>query len=269
MMGNYVCFMNTYKRLRVLGARQILCTFAGTLFLWLYWPSFNAATVRGAERHRAVINTYLALTSSCLTAFAASSCLDGRGRLDMVHIQNSTLAGGVAIGSIASILAEPHSAIIVGSVAGIISVLGYKFITPFLARRWNVHDTCGVHNLHGMPGVLAGISSIILAATTSHESHGDKPPTSSGLLIATLFIAISGGVATGLLIRLDCFVPVDVQDVFDDGVAWNVAGPEMPTFVEVKPRKSSPARRPQIRFKNRVMRILRDTRAQAPQAFIH
>lgn len=56
----------------------------GTLFLWLYWPSFNAATVQGAERHRAVINTYLALTASCLTAFAASSCLDGRGRLDMV-----------------------------------------------------------------------------------------------------------------------------------------------------------------------------------------
>ncbi|KAH7951229.1 hypothetical protein HPB52_006974 [Rhipicephalus sanguineus] len=270
----------------------------GTLFLWLYWPSFNAATVRGAERHRAVINTYLALTASCLTAFAASSCLDGRGRLDMVHIQNSTLAGGVAIGSIASILAEPHSAIIVGSLAGTISVLGYKFISPFLARRWSVHDTCGVHNLHGMPGVLAGISSIILAATTSHQSHGDSlfsvyPARASVLfnvtdghgfnvtyglnrsageqaafqlwaLLATLSIAISGGVATGLLIRLECFEPVDVQDAFDDGVAWNVAGPEMPTFVEVKPRVSSPPRRPQIRFKNRVMSILRETRVQAP-----
>ncbi|XP_049525402.1 ammonium transporter Rh type A isoform X2 [Dermacentor silvarum] len=201
----------------------------GTLFLWLYWPSFNAATVQGAERHRAVINTYLALTASCLTAFAASSCLDGRGRLDMVHIQNSTLSGGVAIGSIASILGEPHSAIIVGSIAGGISVLGYKFITPFLSRRWSVHDTCGVHNLHGMPGLLAGVSSIILAATTSQESHGDRlfsiyPARASvfnvtdghgfnvtyGLgrsageqaafqlwaLLATLAIAISGGLAT-------------------------------------------------------------------------
>ncbi|KAH6930751.1 hypothetical protein HPB50_018031 [Hyalomma asiaticum] len=275
----------------------------GTLFLWLYWPSFNAATVQGAERHRAVMNTYLALTASCLTAFASSSCLDGRGRIDMVHIQNSTLAGGVAIGSLASILAEPHSAIIVGSIAGVISVLGYKYVTPFLARRWSVHDTCGVHNLHGMPGLLAGISSIILAAATSHESHGDSlysiyPARAAvfnvsdgghgfnvtyGLnrsaaeqaayqlwaLLATLSIAISGGVATGMLIRLECFEPTDVRDLFDDGVAWNVAGPEMPTFVEVKPRKSSPTRRPQIRFKNRVMSIMRETRVQPPHTSTH
>ncbi|XP_075548919.1 ammonium transporter Rh type B-like isoform X2 [Dermacentor variabilis] len=213
-----------------------------------------------------------------------------------VHIQNSTLSGGVAIGSIASILGEPHSAIIVGSIAGGISVLGYKFITPFLSRRWNVHDTCGVHNLHGMPGLLAGVSSIILAAATSHESHGDSlfsiyPARASvfnvtnghgfnvtyGLgrsageqaayqlwaLLATLAIAISGGLATGLLVRLECFQPVDVQDLFDDGVAWSVAGPEMPTFLEVKPRKASPPRRPQVRFKNRVMSIVRETKARA------
>ncbi|KAH9368999.1 hypothetical protein HPB48_002655 [Haemaphysalis longicornis] len=129
---------------------------------------------RGAEKHRAVMNTYLALAASCVTAFAASSCLDGKGKIDMVHIQNSTLAGGVAIGSIASILAEPHSAIILGIVAGGISVLGYKYATPFLARRCSVHDTCGVHNLHGMPGLLAGLSSIIVAATASYESHGDR-----------------------------------------------------------------------------------------------
>ncbi|XP_077484751.1 ammonium transporter Rh type B-like [Amblyomma americanum] len=266
----------------------------GTLFLWLYWPSFNAATVQGAEKHRAVINTYLALTASCLTAFAASSCLDARGRLDMVHIQNSTLAGGVAIGSTASILAEPHSAIIVGSVAGGISVLGYKFFTPFLSRRCSVHDTCGVHNLHGMPGLLAGVSSIIVAATVSHQSHGYSlfsiyPAraaelnstdvrggfnVTSGLgrsagkqaayqlwaLLTTLAIAISGGVATGLLVRLECFDPVDSAELFDDNLAWNVAGPDAPTFVEVKPRRASPPRRPQIRFKNRVMNIMRDSR---------
>lgn len=63
----------------------------GTLFLWLYWPSFNAASVQGAEKHRAVMNTYLALAASCVTAFAASSCLDGKGKIDMVCAKNQLL----------------------------------------------------------------------------------------------------------------------------------------------------------------------------------
>lgn len=238
------------------------------------------------------MNTYLALAASCVTAFAASSCLDGKGKIDMVHIQNSTLAGGVAIGSIASILAEPHSAIILGIVAGGISVLGYKYATPFLARRCSVHDTCGVHNLHGMPGLLAGLSSIIVAATASYESHGDSlfliyPARAaaanstevrgfngtSGLgrtageqaacqlwaLLATLAIAISGGVATGFLIRLDCFDPVDTQELFDDRLSWNVAEPEAASFVEVRPLRKPPPR-PPVRFKSRVMSIMRDSR---------
>lgn len=30
-----------------------------------------------------------------------------------------------------------------------------------------VYDTCGIHNLHGMPGVLAGIAGSIAAATAT------------------------------------------------------------------------------------------------------
>ena len=39
---------------------------------------------------------------------------------------------------------------------GGLSVFGYVFVTPFLDNR-GIHDTCGVHNLHGMPGVMGGI----------------------------------------------------------------------------------------------------------------
>ena len=28
----------------------------------------------------------------------------------------------------------------------------------------NLHDTCGVHNLHGMPGVIGGLVSAIVAS---------------------------------------------------------------------------------------------------------
>ena len=46
-----------------------------------------------------------------------------------VHVQNATLAGGVAIGSVADMLIGPWAAILIGCLSGIISVAGYKFIS--------------------------------------------------------------------------------------------------------------------------------------------
>lgn len=47
----------------------------------------------------------------------------------MVHVQNSTLAGGVAVGSVCNMLIGPHGAILIGMLAGILSVLGYRYLT--------------------------------------------------------------------------------------------------------------------------------------------
>ena len=66
----------------------------GTLFLWMYWPSFNGALANPLAQHRIVINTYLSLAACCV-----SSCWIARfakGKLDMEIVLNATLAGGVA-----------------------------------------------------------------------------------------------------------------------------------------------------------------------------
>ena len=88
----------------------------------------------------------------------------------MVHIQNATLAGGVAVGTIADMNIRPSSAVIIGSVAGILSTLGFAFLTPLL-KKIKLHDTCGVNNLHGMPGLLSGFIGAIVAFTASRDNY--------------------------------------------------------------------------------------------------
>lgn len=46
-----------------------------------------------------------------------------------MHIQNATLAGGVAIGSVADMLIGPWGALLIGSIGGAISVIGYKYLS--------------------------------------------------------------------------------------------------------------------------------------------
>ena len=37
-----------------------------------------------------------------------------------------------------------------------------------------LHDTCGVNNLHGVPGLIAGIGGIIVAATATEDKYGAR-----------------------------------------------------------------------------------------------
>ena len=46
-----------------------------------------------------------------------------------MHIQNATLAGGVAMGTTADMLLQPFVPLIIGGMAGTVSVLGYKYLT--------------------------------------------------------------------------------------------------------------------------------------------
>jgi ammonium transporter Rh len=164
----------------------------GTIFLWIFWPSFNSALVDGPEQGRAIMNTYLSLAACTVTSFVISAFVNHEKKLDMVHVQNSTLAGGVAVGSCVNLLIGPHGAILIGICAGILSVLGYRYITvnfrffhktftvvfcnfqPALLSNLGLSDTCGVNNLHGMPAILSAIFSSFYAFSASKEKYGSS-----------------------------------------------------------------------------------------------
>lgn len=101
----------------------------GSVFLWIYWPSFNSILVDGDQQERAILHTYLSLAACTVTTFCLSGLLNKDRKFDMVHVQNSTLAGGVAVGSVCNLILHPWGAIMIGILSGVLSVVGYVYIT--------------------------------------------------------------------------------------------------------------------------------------------
>lgn len=82
----------------------------------------------------------------------------------MEIILNASLAGGVAIGSVADIIVMPFGAMLTGFITGIVSGFGFAYLSGWLRKKINLHDTCGVLNLHGIPGIIGGIIAAIVAS---------------------------------------------------------------------------------------------------------
>lgn len=232
----------------------------GTVFLWMYWPSFNSAFGEGAAQQRAILNTFLALVGSCIGAFFASYVLRGERKFDMVDVQNATLAGGVSMGTACNMMLSPGFAIVVGMVGGILSVYGYVHVQPYLEERLNLHDTCGVHNLHGMPSILGAVVGIIAAAMADADVYGDvqlsgifskravaladaggdRDASEQALnqlyfTLITLGISIGGGYITGFIVRNLSFLDeIEGDKAFRDDEFWNVAETELPYYFDVR-----------------------------------
>ena len=105
---------------------------------------------------------------------------------------NAALAGGVAIGATCN-QAGPLTAFAIGSAAGAICVVGYTWIQPKLQGVLKIVDTCGVHNLHGMPGLFGGIVALFLVP-------GIAKAQISGIVV-TVTLAFVSGIIAGYVIR--------------------------------------------------------------------
>ncbi|KAG8447188.1 hypothetical protein GDO86_014595 [Hymenochirus boettgeri] len=218
----------------------------GTVLLWIYWPSFNSIQAKhNVAQHRAILNTFLALSSSTLTTFAVSSLLDKRGRVSLVHLQNAVLAGGVAVGASADMMITPAGAFGLGCAGALSCILGFQYMSPFLDEKLKVQDQCGIHNLHGIPGILGTVGSILAILFgrvdfggqisidlpkpnystedmfRAVESKGAWDTTSQALnqtaaLGVTFGVSLFGGYLTGLLLKLPCLFHPSGEMCFDD-----------------------------------------------------
>jgi len=142
-----------------------LIAMLGTLFLWMYWPSFNGALANGNQQHRVILNTVLAISASCVSAIGVSHLK--LQKLDMEVVLNATLAGGVAIGTSSDLALTAGLSMAVGTLAGIVSAYGFLKLNKYLQEKIGLHDTCGVHNLHGIPGVMGAVIGAIVASQST------------------------------------------------------------------------------------------------------
>jgi ammonium transporter Rh len=158
-------------------------SYLGSMVLWVFWPSFCAALVPAAAIPTTVVNVFLALCGSTLATYIASVSI--RGKINAADIVNAALAGGVAIGSTCD-YASHTEAMIIGVVAGIISTLGFAVLKAKQEKFQKIIDTCGVTNLHGLPGIFGGLVAIVVIEGL------DAGAQSLGIGITILLAALSG-----------------------------------------------------------------------------
>ncbi len=165
----------------------------GSMLLWLFWPSFCAAVVKPELVPHTAINVILALSGATLATFFTTKALHN-GKISAADIANAALAGGVAIGSTCD-TAGFSAAFIIGIIAGALSTFGFAILQPKVESLLKGIDTCGVMNLHGMPGILGGIAAIFIV------SGIDLGAQISGIGITILIAAITGTI-TGKIISV-------------------------------------------------------------------
>lgn len=160
------------------------------MLLFVLWPSFVTALLPEGQIIPGMINTYLALTASVVVTYILMVLL--KRTIDPLVFTYAILAGGVAIGSSVE-LASPGQSWLIGAIGGAASTLCFLYLNDWLIAKTGVLDTMGVHNLHGVPGIIGGLVPLIAFGA---------PLAQLWAVLATLAIGLVTGVITGLILRL-------------------------------------------------------------------
>ncbi len=146
------------------------------------------------------------------------------------------VSGGVSIGCVASLSLSGSDAVLIGMLAGALSTFGFSMLQGDIDQM-GLHDSCGVHNLHGMPSILGGLFSVVFAYHKGPLGH-DAPsvywaadPSNQASrqlegIFSTLAIAIVSGLFTGAILK--AMRPDNTAD-FVDSEWWEVQEIPYPT----------------------------------------
>ncbi|NWT60956.1 RHL protein, partial [Erythrocercus mccallii] len=203
-----------------------LFSMLGTVFVWVFWPSFNS--ILAVSKRKAVLNTYLALAVSAVAAFMLSALTSKDGKFRMTHIHSAVLAGGVAVSYTAHSIQHPWIAMILGLLGAVITILGSHCLQRCFNRALKLQDISGVHFTFGLPAVLGAVAAVVLCVVEKGIAKQWNDLSSLGYLIfvdvgafcQTICTALITGLITGLILNIKLLKAVHVSKYFDDQFYW-------------------------------------------------
>ncbi|NWU82875.1 RHL protein, partial [Onychorhynchus coronatus] len=201
-----------------------LFSMLGSVFLWVFWPSFNSLLAQ--SRRKAVVNTYFALAVSAVTAFMLSALTSKDGKFRMTHIHSAALAGGVTVSFTAEMISHPWIAMILGLLASAITILGSHCLQRCLNPPLKIHDTSGVHFTFGLPAVLGALAQVVLLVIrewTNSSSLGYLVLLHIGAFCQTISLALITGFITGFILNTRLLKIIPVSKYFEDQFYWEVS----------------------------------------------
>ena len=161
-----------------------------SMLLMVLWPSFVTALLPPEDVIGGMVNTYLAMVASIVATYVILWAL--KRTIDPLIFTYAILAGGVAIGASVD-FASPLQSWIIGLVSGAVSAFCFLYLDGWLMKKTGVRDTMGVHNLHGVPGIVGGLTPMVLGFTGGTQALA---------VVGTLVIALVLGAVTGLILRI-------------------------------------------------------------------
>jgi len=167
------------------------------------------------SQYRALTNTILGMLTSSTVGFILSKWLRGKWRI--TDLQTTIIAGGVAMAGAHSIIVPEWGALIVGAVAGTISMFSLIVIQPFLVTWCKLNDVRNTFSTFFLPAMLcwaAGTAAYGIYVDPSKGyrsfggqrlsdlfSHTDMAIRNFGAWIISLCIGCGSGLISGLVIN--------------------------------------------------------------------
>lgn len=126
--------------------------------------------------------------------------------------------------------------------AGGLSIFGFKYLSSKLQLKFGLYDSCGIHNLHGLPGVFGGIVSAIIIAFYNSGFDADVAANfgpkglfnavsgsflkQGGLQIAGTFTSVGMGMLFGVVggVLINTFYNENPSEFFKDSQYFEHTG---------------------------------------------
>lgn len=140
--------------------------------LYVLWPSFTSIFWSGKAAWEDVITTYMAGLGSIISAFFTElACKKGK-KIDALIYAVALLGGCVGI-STSLFIVGPWGGLLVGVISGIVSVLSFNYLHPFLQRKLGIADVMGsITSTAFVPGLqLLLVLSVLIARSSQVFGH--------------------------------------------------------------------------------------------------